>query len=89
MKSIIVKNVRLSYFFGFKPRKNEDGSLKYSTSCIIPKDHPQVAEIQAAIEAVRGEGAGFAPAWLAARGLGWAADLLRGSEEEALACAAE
>ena len=44
---------------------------------------------QAAIEAVRGAGAGFAPAWLTARGLGWAADLIRGSEEEALACAAE
>jgi type IV secretion system protein TrbE len=44
---------------------------------------------QAQIDAVReGEGP-FAPAWLEARGLGWAAGLIHDPEEGALACAAE
>ena len=44
---------------------------------------------QAAIDAVLETGAAFAPAWLAARGLGWAAELVAGHEEGDLPCAAE
>lgn len=52
--SLIVKGARLSYLNAFKPRKNKDknGNVteSYSVSMIIPKTHPQVEEIKAAIK---------------------------------------
>jgi hypothetical protein len=50
--SVIIKNVRLSYLYAFKPRKTDKGE-SYQASLIIPKDHPQIAEIRAAIQKER------------------------------------
>jgi hypothetical protein len=46
---IMLKNVRLSYANLFEPRENKNGELRYSTALLIPKDHPQVDELHAAI----------------------------------------
>jgi hypothetical protein len=43
---ITLKNVRLSYFYGFKPYKNEDGGESYCTHAIFGEDHPQLAEFR-------------------------------------------
>ena len=48
---IMLKNVRLSYANLFEPRENKNRELRYSTSLIIPKDHPQVDELHAIIDA--------------------------------------
>lgn len=47
---LILKNVRLSYANLFTPRENKSGELRYSTALLIPKDHPQVEALQAAID---------------------------------------
>lgn len=51
---ITLKNIRISYANFFEPRpsdpNNPDSPLKYSTSLIIPKDHPQVEYIEAKIK---------------------------------------
>ena len=44
---------------------------------------------QAAIEDVLARGGDFAPAWLRHKGLDWAADLIPGTEEGSVPCAAE
>jgi len=46
---LMLKNVRLSYANLFEPRENQSGHLRYSTALLIPKDHPQVKAIKAAI----------------------------------------
>jgi hypothetical protein len=52
---LMLKNVRLSYANLFEPRENKNGELRYSTALLIPKDHPQVEALKAAIDA-EGEG---------------------------------
>jgi hypothetical protein len=52
---IILKNVRLSYCEIFEPvlrskEKPEDGYY-YKTALLFPKDHPQIAELKAAVVA--------------------------------------
>lgn len=47
---MMLKNVRLSYANLFQPRENKSGDLRYSTSLLIPKDHPQVDELSAVID---------------------------------------
>lgn len=47
--SVILKNVRLSYLYAWKPRKNDKGEESFQASLILPKDHPQVSEVQKAI----------------------------------------
>jgi hypothetical protein len=49
--SLIIKGGRFSYLFAFTPRKNEKGESNWSTSFIIPKNHPQIPEIKKAIAA--------------------------------------
>lgn len=50
--TVIIKNVRLSYAHLFEPWSNSnDGEKKYSAVLIIPKNHPQLDEIKAAIKA--------------------------------------
>jgi hypothetical protein len=51
--SVIIKNVRLSYLYAFKPRKNDKGVESYQAKLIIPKGHPQLPEIRAAIQKER------------------------------------
>lgn len=46
-------NVRFSYVNVFTPRED---SKKYDVSVIIPKDHPQIEEIKAAIKAAYEQG---------------------------------
>jgi len=46
---IVIKNVRLSYFHALKGKLNEKGDRVWSTTLLIPKDHPQVDAIKAAI----------------------------------------
>lgn len=49
-EKIVLKNVRLSYEHIFRPDAIAEGSEpKYSASWIIPKDHPQVPSIKAAL----------------------------------------
>ena len=52
---LMLKNVRLSYANLFEPRENQSGQLRYSTALIIPKGHPQIPELEKAIES-EGEG---------------------------------
>lgn len=47
---MILKNVRLSYANLFEARENKSGDLRYSTALLIPKDHPQVDDLKAAID---------------------------------------
>ncbi len=49
---VVIKDVRLSYVHAFHPAKpsNDQGEEKYSVSLILPKDHPQIPEIKAAIK---------------------------------------
>ena len=49
---IVLKNVRFSYCNLFKARAmDENAKPKFSVSLIIPKDHPQLPEVKAAIKA--------------------------------------
>lgn len=54
---LILKNVRIAFAHGlFEARQvNGQGDFKFSPSFLIPKDHPQVKEINAAIIAVAKE----------------------------------
>ena len=46
-QKLIIRNVRFSYFKGFAPGKTPDGKgMKYSTAVLMPKNHPQIAEIK-------------------------------------------
>jgi hypothetical protein len=48
-----IRNVRFSYMNVFKARSvDAESTPKFSVSLIIPKDHPQLAEIKAAIKSV-------------------------------------
>lgn len=53
MAKVILQNVRCSYVFVEKPRKNkdDDGEGKYSIQVIVSKDDPQVKKVKAAIKA--------------------------------------
>ena len=49
---VMLKNVRFSYCNLFKARAmDENAKPKFSVSLIIPKDHPQLPEVKAAIKA--------------------------------------
>jgi hypothetical protein len=48
---IVLKNVRLSYCYAVKGKLNKKGDRVWSTTILVPKDHPQVEEIRAAIKA--------------------------------------
>jgi hypothetical protein len=58
-KKIVIKNVRLSYFYAFhgkvsdRPKPNGEAQMVYSTNVLIPKTHPQVPDIIAAINAAK------------------------------------
>jgi hypothetical protein len=54
---IVIKLARISFANGlFTPKAGEDGGeAKFSSAFIIPKDHPQVAEITAAMKEVAKE----------------------------------
>jgi hypothetical protein len=54
---IVLKNVRLSYCYALQGKLNDEGKQVWSTSILIPKNHPQVAAIRAAIEAAKVAGA--------------------------------
>lgn len=55
-EKIVLKNVRLSYEHIFRPDAIAEGSEpKYSASWIIPKDHPQIPSIKAALVKVLDE----------------------------------
>jgi len=49
---MIIKNVRVDWLFVFEPNKDD----KYSACIIIPKNHPQLAEITAAIDKAKALG---------------------------------
>jgi hypothetical protein len=50
--TVILRDVRLSYLNVFKPRKaSEKSDPKFSVSILLPKNHPQIAEVKAAIRA--------------------------------------
>jgi len=51
MTRMVLNNARLAYTHLDEPRAAAEGAEpKYSTTLIIPKDHPQVAEIKAAMK---------------------------------------
>jgi hypothetical protein len=52
-KRIVIKNVRFSFLKVFKAAETLSGEKKFSTTILIPKDHPQINEIKAAIKEVR------------------------------------
>lgn len=56
---VIIKDVRLSFVHAFHPAAPLSGNMddaKYSVSLIIPKNHPQIAQINAAIKEAAEEG---------------------------------
>jgi hypothetical protein len=49
---LMIKNVRLAFPNLFEPRIDQDtGRKSYGASLILPTDHPQIAEIQKAMDA--------------------------------------
>jgi hypothetical protein len=48
---LILRNVRFSYFKAFAPSTSPSGKLQYSTAVLLPKDHPQIADICKAFDA--------------------------------------
>ena len=59
MAKVIIKDCRLSFVHAFHPAAPLSGSpddAKYSVSIIIPKNNPQISEIQAAIKEAAEEG---------------------------------
>jgi len=54
-QSVILRGVRLSYLFAFKPRVTDKGVEVFQASLIIPKNHPQVDEVKTAIQKTRDE----------------------------------
>lgn len=51
---ITIKNVRLSYVYVFGEGKvGDNGKRSWSLTALIPKDHPQIAAIKAAIQAAK------------------------------------
>jgi hypothetical protein len=43
---LLLANVRLSYFFGFKPYEGDDGSSSYCSHLIMATNHPQLGALQ-------------------------------------------
>ena len=63
-KKIMLRNVRLSYEHIFQPSAMDDNSTpKYSAEVIIPKDHPELANVKRALLEAGEEkfGSTFAP----------------------------
>lgn len=54
---VVLKNVRLSYCYAVKGKLNDEGNKVWSTTCLVPKNHPQIDEIKAAIQAAKVAGA--------------------------------
>jgi hypothetical protein len=55
--NIVINKVRLTYCYAIQGKLNEEGTHVWSTSLLIPKNHPQVPAIRAAIEAAKVAGA--------------------------------
>jgi hypothetical protein len=51
-KRIVLKNVRFSFLSVFRPKEDLQGRKRYSTTILIPKDHPQVSEVKSAIKSI-------------------------------------
>lgn len=54
---IQIENTRLSYCYAIKGKLNDRDQRVYSTTCLIPKNHPQVEAIKKAIAAAKTAGA--------------------------------
>jgi hypothetical protein len=52
MAKLMLRNVRLSFPTLWEPKGFEGGKPAYSVTCIVEKDHPDLAEWQQAIDAV-------------------------------------
>lgn len=48
---VMLKNVRIAFPQLFEPKADDSGRLKYGCAVILPTDHPQIAEIQRAMDA--------------------------------------
>lgn len=55
--NIVINKARLSYCYAIQGKLNDEGKHVWSTSLLIPKNHPQVPAIKAAIEAAKVAGA--------------------------------
>lgn len=53
---VVIKNVRLSYCFAVAGKLNDEGRKVWSATLLVPKDHPQLEEIKAAINAAKEKG---------------------------------
>lgn len=54
--NILLKNVRFSFVHVYKPTKyKETDEPKYSATLLLPKDHPQIKDINKIIEALKPE----------------------------------
>lgn len=53
---IVIKNVRLSYCYAVKGRMNKEGKHSWSATLLVPKNHPQLDDIRASIEAAKAAG---------------------------------
>lgn len=53
---VVLKEVRLSYCYAIKGKLNDKGEKVYSTTLLVPKNHPQIEEIKAAIAAAKEKG---------------------------------
>jgi hypothetical protein len=53
---VVLKNVRLSYCYAVKGKLNDEGNKVWSTTILVPKDHPQIGEIKEAINAAKEKG---------------------------------
>jgi hypothetical protein len=53
---VVLKDVRLSYCYAIKGKLNDKGQKVYSTTILVRKNHPQIEEIKAAINAAKDKG---------------------------------
>jgi hypothetical protein len=54
---IVLKNVRLSYCYAVKGKLNDRAQSVWSTTVLVPKNHPQLEDIKSAINAAKVAGA--------------------------------
>ncbi len=53
---VVIKNVRLSYCYAITGKLNDEGRKVYSTTLLVPKNHPQLDEIRNAINEAKEAG---------------------------------
>jgi hypothetical protein len=53
---VVLKDVRLSYCYAIKGKLNDKNEKVYSTTILVRKNHPQIEEIKAAINAAKEKG---------------------------------